>query len=97
MARPTKKNNKTARLNLALLPELKSSIEKLSAIDEISSNALIEQVLSAYVAGRKSEVDEYDAALKKIRDKAAKKDLSKVNQKKVSAIKKSVDGGDGNG
>ena len=72
MARPTKDNNKTARLNLALLPELKSSVEKLSAIDALSSNALVEKVLSAYVAERKSEIDEYDEALKKIRSKRNK-------------------------
>ena len=73
MARPLKDNNKTARLSLAILPELKSSIEKLSAIDDVSANSLIEQVLSAYVDGRKSEIAEYDAALKKIRNKSANK------------------------
>ena len=73
MARPLKDNNKTARLSLAILPELKSSIEKLSAIDDVSANSLIEQVLSFYVDGRKSEIAEYDAALKKIRNKAANK------------------------
>ena len=73
MARPLKDNNKTARLSLAILPELKSSIEKLSAIDDVSANSLIEQVLSFYVDGRKSEIAEYDAALKKIRNKSANK------------------------
>ena len=73
MARPTKENNKVARLSLAFLPELKSSLEKLSAIDEISVNSLIGQILSAYVDGRKSEIAEYDAALKKIRNKSANK------------------------
>lgn len=69
MARPMKENNKTARLNLALLPELKSSLEKLATIDAFSVNALIEKILSAYVDGRKSEITEYDDALKKIRAK----------------------------
>lgn len=73
MARPTKEQNKTARLNLALLPELKDSVEKLSHIDDVSVNSLIEKVLSDYVDGRKTEIVEYDAALKKIRGKAAKK------------------------
>ena len=73
MARPLKDNNKTARLSLAILPELKSSIEKLSAIDDVSANSLIEQVLSAYVDGRKSEIAEYDAALQKIRNRSANK------------------------
>ena len=73
MARPTKENNKVARLSLAFLPELKSSLEKLSAIDEISVNSLIGQILSAYVDGRRSEIAEYDEALQKIRNKSANK------------------------
>ena len=72
MARPTKEQNKTARLNLALLPELKSSLEKLAAIDELSLNALAEKVLSAYAGERKAEISEFDAALKKIRAKRDK-------------------------
>lgn len=70
MARPTKDEKKTARLNLAFVPDLKSSLEKLAAIDELSVNALVEKVLSDYVDGRKAEITEYDAALKKIRGKA---------------------------
>lgn len=73
MARPTKENNKDARLNLALLPELKNSLEKLSAIDELSTNAFIERILTAYVEKRQSEIEEYNLALKAIRDKAQKK------------------------
>ena len=73
MARPTKENNKVARLSLAFLPEFKSSLEKLSAIDEISVNSLIGQILSAYVDGRRSEIAEQDEALQKIRNKSANK------------------------
>lgn len=72
MARPTKDENKTARLNLALVPDLKSSLEKLAAIDELSVNALVEKVLSAYVGERQAEISEFDAALKKIRAKRDK-------------------------
>lgn len=69
MARPVSDVKKEARINLAVLPELKSSLEKLAAIDAFSVNALIEKILSAYVDGRKSEITEYDDALKKIRAK----------------------------
>ncbi len=72
MARPTKDEKKSARLNLALVPDLKSSLEKLAAIDELSVNALVEKVLSAYVGERKAEISEFDAALKKIRAKRDK-------------------------
>ena len=85
MARPTKENNKNARLNLALLPELKHSIEKLSHIDEISVNSLIGQILSAYVDNRKDEVSEYDELLNQIRQKRDKKSKPK-NTKPVAQV-----------
>ena len=72
MSRPTKDENKTARLNLALVPDLKNSLSKLAAIDELSVNALVEKVLSAYAKERKVEISEFDAALKKIRSKRDK-------------------------
>lgn len=70
MARPTQEITKSARINLAVRAELKSSIEKLAAIDSVSVNALIEKILSAYVDNRADEITEYDSALKKIREKA---------------------------
>ena len=73
MARPVSDVKKDSRINLAVLPELKSSLEKLAAIDDVSVNALIEKVLSAYVDERKNEVSEYDSALKKIREKSQRK------------------------
>lgn len=73
MARPVSDVKKDSRINLAVLPELKSSLEKLAAIDDTSLNALVEKVLSAYVNERKNEVSEYDSALKKIREKSQKK------------------------
>ena len=71
MARPLSDVKKDSRINLAVLPDLKNSLEKLANIDDISVNALIGQVLSAYVDGRKNQVAEYDAALKKIRENGA--------------------------
>ena len=73
MARPLSDVKKDSRINLAVLPDLKNSLEKLANIDDISVNALIGQVLSAYVDGRKNQVAEYDAALKKIRENGANK------------------------
>lgn len=70
MARPVQEIKKSARINLAILPELKDSLEKLAAIDSDSVNALIEKILSAYVDNRADEITEYDMALKKIREKA---------------------------
>ena len=73
MARPLSDVKKDSRITLAVLPELKSSLEKLAAIDVVSVNALIEKILSAYVDERKNEVSEYDSALKKIREKSQRK------------------------
>lgn len=70
MARPVQEIKKSARINLAILPELKNSLEKLAAIDTVSVNALIEKILSAYADNRAEEITEYDSALKKIREKA---------------------------
>ena len=82
MARPVQDVKKDSRINLAVRSELKSSLEKLSAIDTVSVNALIETVLTAYVEKRKNEVSEYDAALKKIRENGAnKKSAAQVNSK----------------
>lgn len=73
MARPVSDVKKDSRINLAVLPELKSSLEKLAAIDDVSVNSLVEKVLSAYVDNRAEEITEYDSALRKIREKSQRK------------------------
>lgn len=51
---------KSARLNLLLKPSTKKSIGKLSAIDRVSSNELINRILNGYIKTRTKDLDRYD-------------------------------------
>ena len=51
---------KSARLNLLLKPSTKKSIGKLSTIDRVSSNELINRILNGYIKTRTKDLDRYD-------------------------------------
>ena len=68
------KENKIARVNLALYPQLKNSLETLTHIDdETSLNAFVEKILTEYVRERNDEIKEYEDFKKKLRDKKSSK------------------------
>lgn len=51
---------KSARLNLLLKPSTKKTIGKLSTIDRVSTNELINRILEQYVKVRSKDIDRYD-------------------------------------
>ena len=51
---------KSARLNLLLKPSIKKAIGKLSTIDRVSTNELINRILEKYAKVRSKDVDRYD-------------------------------------
>ena len=57
MARPKSSDvTRSARVNLALLPEMKKKLEDIASVDEISVNALVEQLIAEYVKTRTGDL-----------------------------------------
>lgn len=75
------KETKNARVNLALYPQLKNSLETLMHIDdETSLNAFVEKILTEYVRERNDEIKEYEDFKKKLRDKKSSKKMLAVTK-----------------
>ena len=58
-----------ARINLAFTADLKSKLEDISSVDEISVNALIERICTDYVKSRADDLRELKAFRARIRQK----------------------------
>lgn len=67
-----------ARINLAFTPELKKQLEDIANVDEISMNALVEQICESYVKQRAADLAELKKFRARIREKSAR--TSKENQ-----------------
>ena len=60
---------RSARINLAFVPELKRQLEDCAAVDEISVNALIERICLDYVKTRADDLNALEAFRARIRQK----------------------------
>lgn len=57
MARPKSSDvTRSARVNLALLPEMKKQLEDIASVDELSVNALVEQLIAEYIKTRNDDL-----------------------------------------
>lgn len=54
------KEAKSIRLNLLIKPSTKKNIDKIAAVDRISTNELINRVLEKYIANKKEAIEKYD-------------------------------------
>lgn len=59
-----------ARINLAFTPELKKQLEDIANVDEVSMNALIEQICENYVKRRAEDLEELKRFRARIREKS---------------------------
>ena len=50
-------SKRDARVNLAFTPELKKQLEDIAVVDEISVNALVEKICTAYVSCRADDLN----------------------------------------
>lgn len=54
------RETKSVRVNLLLKPSTKAGIEKLATLDRSSMNALINDVLEAYLQDRSTDLERYE-------------------------------------
>ena len=68
------KENKIARVNLAVPPALKDSLETLVYLDGAKSfNAFVEKILNEYVSKRSDEIQRMEDFKNQLRDKKSGK------------------------
>lgn len=60
---------RSARINLAFTAELKKKLEDIAALDEVSTNALVEKICLEYVETREADLAEYQQFRARIREK----------------------------
>lgn len=67
MARPLIDGiRRNGRMNFAFVPKLKTSLEKLARINEVTTSRLVESILQAYVNEREDDIEEYDKLIAKL-------------------------------
>lgn len=67
MARPLIDGiRRNGRMNFAFVPKLKTSLEKLARINEVTTSRLVESILQTYVNEREDDIEEYDKLIAKL-------------------------------
>lgn len=67
MARPLIDGiRRNGRMNFAFVPKLKTSLEKLARINEVTTSRLVENILQTYVNEREDDIEEYDKLIAKL-------------------------------
>ena len=69
--KPTDGVKRDARINLAFTADLKKKLEDLASVDDLSVNALVEKICTAYVTSRAADLDELKDFRARIRGKNA--------------------------
>lgn len=72
MARPLIDGiRRNGRMNFAFVPKLKTSLEKLARINEVTTSRLVESILQTYVNEREDDIEEYDKLIAKLQHQKA--------------------------
>jgi hypothetical protein len=83
MARPKSTDiTRSARVNLALLPEMKKKLEDIASVDELSVNALVEHLIDEYIETRTGDL----IALRQFRQQIRREKISSESDNQTAEI-----------